>query len=86
MLPTLFMIDEVIDRGGDVQSVRRIGELPFLPVVGMDIACGNGDDYRTVSCVQWHAGEGVLYVTFEHEEVADLQMVIDQGWEVASDG
>jgi hypothetical protein len=82
MLQTVFMIDEVITPEDEVYTVRRTGQLPFVPEIGTEIACGDGDDFRVVSCVQWHAGEQVLYVTFEVQDGWALHMVLDQGWEV----
>jgi hypothetical protein len=61
----------------------RLGSLPFVPVAGMDIDCGDGD-YRAVERVLYatKAVQGAHFTVFFEDCDAQRphQFMLDHGW------
>jgi hypothetical protein len=64
----------------DAIDWTRRGEIPFLPVVGMHIDCGDGD-LRVVRAVYWWASKpDYVEVYFEDDTPRALDFWMSGGW------
>ncbi len=65
------------------QNVTLIGDIPFVPQIGMFIIAAKGDDCRKVESVYWGdegTGKPLLQVFFEFCELTKLKDVLRAGW------
>lgn len=71
--------------GVDGENVMIVGDIPFVPQIGMYLIVANGDDCRKVESVYWDFRNGLLQVFFEFCEHTKLKDVLRAGW-VIDDG
>lgn len=80
-LNTLWPTDVATREGLEAVDWTKQGEMPFVPVAGMLIDCGDGD-YREVRKVYWCADEpDEVEVFFEDETARPLSYWIQGGWQ-----
>jgi hypothetical protein len=88
MLTVRFMVDAnyrpkglKLARGIEGVNYHRFGKLPFLPVKGMEIDCGDGD-LRTVDTVYYSCDTDELALHFvdQDEPILDHPTMVKRGW------
>ena len=70
----------VVGKTTETMLTRR-GNLPFFPVIGMEIDTGEGNPREVVS-ILFRSDISELSVTFEDEEGCSLKTIKSFGWEI----
>jgi SRSO17 transposase len=61
-------------------NLYRDGQLPFFPIAGMEIDCGDGD-LREVTQVYWSNEEMTLSIQLKDEEFIETSKLLEtRGW------
>ena len=80
MIYSVTYLLSVISKNTETMLTRR-GNLPFFPIIGMEIDTGEGNPRKVVD-ILWRSDISELAVTFEDEEGFSLKIIKSWGWEI----